>query len=518
MFDSRGVVNPPSGPAPAAPCDGLRWAALGVLAASVVACGSEVSLGSAAPVFDLSHCQGADCSVVAARAELAAYPPPTTCDAGPSKTVDAAFEIFLQPLSPVCDPESPEFDEFVCELGSPRAQSLPTVCPILGSCMLNLATLAGAPDGSVFALVIGTGWEDDHTLQNRSALWLRHYAEDGTLLRETLLVADLLPPDEVINYTPDLSVDARGHAFVVLSSARRPVRPSVATTELPSDPASLFEFDARGRPVGAPIAFAPRDRSNGGQVLVSARAGDGIVLAEQAFGGGALAFFEPLRRALRWVHDRRGRLAISGVAADSEGEVTLSTRFPTGMFSGRLEHYTADGTLSWERGLVQQPEDPFGNDPLFAVTRDRGVVMAQPGLLAPSNEGQADGSIVMGSVTSLSAIGAGGDPLFQINVSAPVVIDAEGNTAGWSYGGSSARPVTTNGGSIVFPAAEYRVADRPTVTVIGVVSGDGRRCARYDWPHYGIQGGGAFVAAGDNIYVMAYPGFARLQLPEELLP
>jgi hypothetical protein len=53
--------------------------------------------------------------------------------------------------------------------------------------------------------------------------------------------------------------------------------------------------------------------------------------------------------------------------------------------------------------------------------------------------------------------------------------------------------------------------------VIGVVSNDGRRCARYDWSQP-VQGAVSLAAAGNNIYVTTYRGLARLQLPAELFP
>jgi hypothetical protein len=291
------------------------------------------------------------------------------------------------------------------------------------------------------------------------------------------------------------------------------------TTELPPYRGSVLEFDARAQPVGAPIALAPRASSRVWETsVVSVPAADGIVLAEKRFGGASLALFDPSRRELRWVNDRRGRLAIATVAADLRGEVTLATRFPNGMLSGRLEHYAADGVLSWERELALPPDPFLGDEAPMVVTLDRNVVMVQMDMQSPGGDMLPDGSVIAGNVVSVSAIGAGGDTRFQASLSTSVSIDEEGSAAGWSSGGNQIHPVTTSGGAIVFWTFEYRIAGRPGVAVLGAVSGDGRRCARYDWSFVDPQGVGMLAAAGNNIYMTTSTGFLRLRLPAELVP
>lgn len=471
--------------------------------------GDELALGSAAPTLDLKVCQRTDCTTGMNPRPMLEFEVEHTCEFGEPIALTAEWDVRLTVPSARCsDPSSPD-GSALCD---PSYDVEDSDCPGFGPCQLHPGRIRAAPDGSLWMASQFSGPRDtvDPTRidPTRGGVMLHNFAPDGSLRRAQVLVSDHVEGTSV-QYTPVLTVDGRGHVFVEVMryfSADTASGDEVVLTH------TLFELDDRGERVGVPVAFArekPKPNS-GWENLRLAPAGGALALGEQRLGGGGIALLDSETRNLRWVQTRAGRLGLVQLVGDSQGGVTMATRSPNGMPSGRIEHYGPDGRLSWERAC--RPPHPAAYSGMNLAVDARGE------LVVISNEN----SELSVNLASIYKISASGDPLWAMRV--PDFARALSLESGIvSTIGLSGYAVLPTGQVIYMPTA-VQYEDGTFTVVFIAFSADGERCRRYDWrPERDIQLTSSFdeqLAVGPDaqVYVQTPGGLTRVGFDAGLLP
>lgn len=477
-------------------CDSDSWSgALG---------GGEVELGSVQAAIDLGHCAAADCGPFDVMRPQVMFPRWLTCSERDVVQLGTDWQTRLAPPQSGCAGMAEVPAGVDCDLQ--RWQD--AECPGVGACQLHGLRIALAPDGNLLAVAgFGPPRASTDVDAGLGGIVVYHQAADGSGLSAQTLVVERVAQDQALYFEADVAIDPRGHAFVAATRrlSARAVGPRRGDgSETVSR--SLIEIDAQGRVAGSPIAFVDEpvtsDMVNGFTLRL---AGGALALAQRRYGGGGIGLLELASRKLRWVQTRRGRLGISTMAAHADGGVSLSTRSPIGLTSGRVEHYDAEGQLAWERSWRQPTTSLLGGefiasdgaDQLFAIETlsETGVTQQLRSFAYKFN---------------VAGEGLWASELFDS--ATRLTLDA-----GFRFG----EPIwaTTPTGALLFVGASAQPpSSSPARSELTAIARDGGRCGQYEWQDpYDVLEQLALGADG-HVYFASSMGFGRLAFSQGDLP
>lgn len=448
--------------------------------------GAEVQLGTTNAALDLSVCKDTHCGPFSVPRVAIELPPVRSCDPGGVRTITNVWRAQLSKVLHDCRGVSPDEDP-QCEGGTTYYDSQ---CPGIGPCQMSGFVVSPSVDDTLWA---ATGFNGPtrarpNAISARSlgdttlgGIVLYHYAADGTQLSAETVVAEQLDSGYVYYYA-DLQTDARGHLFMAVERSHGEDEEADSQTPGGKPWRSLLEFDAHGRRVGAPIVFArdttPQTYWDGLQLL---RSGDSLVLGQLKFGGGGLGLLDPLSRSLRWTQSRAGRLGMTAFGASDRGEITVLTRSPNLMPSGRIEHFDATGELSWEHVYDPAMTSSF-NTPSLVVQPDGDALMFaadQPVPPPPPAPAPGDMPEPEGPVFTLLVHKFGRDGSAQWVTTFPSAPPPGLTSNAFGIGGGAS--ILSPSGTLLALIASSMPTHAPSVTSLGAVSNDGQRCALYEW-------------------------------------
>lgn len=427
-------------------------------ALAISGCGSgDVYAGQLQEGLNLDACAGTTC--VGTNPRELALPDPQSCDGplGAELIEDFSVEV---PLEACSDPRT---------------------------CQYGVIDFDVAPDGNSWVLGYTSHIADDPD----GELWATHFSGEGELLGSHKVATALSFNGGSVGQTGDLTVDARGHAYVLVYQIDAGPNADAAIAEQ----SWLTELDAEGEVANGPIALAG---IAAGEVV--ARDDGGVALAASALQHQA--------------HSIVAALTSTGERVWSRADLpSAGYSHPEGMIAGLRA--SSSGALLV---LAKRQRDNNG-DYTFALTRF-------------DEAGNPTWDVVLDHNLFHLELASGGDGDALLHANNTISYVRGNGTAAWSYDLQGTIPSTAidaerervyalkqGSGNVLETDAMFASNE------LFVLSADGESCARHPLPD-GTPVGPLHVDAEGRFYVVGeavapngqpHPGHlvTRLRLPEE---
>ncbi|MDB4991414.1 MAG: hypothetical protein JWN04_6592 [Myxococcaceae bacterium] len=334
----------------------------------------SIWLGQNSGGINLEHCVNAECG--SQTSDMTSMPAAQACVGVGSGTVGVALQVELQPV--VC----PDLVDHGCSLSHACTQE-----ELAGQvCSLNVLRTISAPDGAAY--VLGT-----RNYESGETLWLAHYdAAGNNLVMNTIGSGGALEAGGRIRYGADLSVDAAGHAFVLVYESDGGPNADAEVIER----AWIGEYGADlgllkpALPVaGVGAGYLAIDASGDLAVAGNARSNAKHGVLAELDQAGVLRFNQT---GVRSYGSGEGA-GVIGVSLDSQGVIGLAaqrTWHVNQPVTFGFARYGSDGTLLWDRAL----DTPFANGELADFCGDSQGRMALAGI--PDSSSQTITARVLG--------------------------------------------------------------------------------------------------------------------------
>jgi hypothetical protein len=442
--------------------------------------------------IDIGECRDTDCA-----APIDQRPPASseklTCRPDDRGELSVAWlQDYSMPGDPDCNPATSP-----C---GPQPRVLD--CGELGQCNLGGFQLELRSDHSLWILASITAPNYEPTM---SGLWLAHYSADGEELSAEIIAGELVGEDEYVGYSGGFAVDHRDHAFVVIGKDKGEAGaypwspPSQDDAEHTS---WMVEFDADGNQVGPRIPIvggAERPWFSTARPISAGR--DALALVEPQLVSGSIAMLSA-DGEVRWVQTREGRLGASGAASDPRGRVSLMTTSPDQSPSGRIEHYSEDGELAWERTLPwREDSNRFGGSPEITI-------VSEGDLLTSSTLWNEYQETVVQKLTEK------GESQWITGIVATPLETQSGS--GWSGTFGGGKVLVGTDGTLFISGGSYQLyaengESTPPTSLLYELSADGQDCGFWHWESEALDPQTVVSVDGETFFFASWNGFGRVE-------
>jgi hypothetical protein len=452
----------------------------------------DTELGESA--IDIGECRDTDCTAPTDDRPLTSSDKRTCRPEERGALSTAWLKDYTTPQDPECDPMK--------EPCGPEPRVLD--CGALGQCIITGFQIAPGADDDLWVLANIDAPEYSAAL---GGLWLAHYSAAGAKLSSEIVASDNAGDDKYVTYSGAISVDERNHVFLVVGKQSGAVSDDdVWLPRVDTETSTwLVEFDAEGVQVGPRVSVVGAADKPYFVTPRPAVAGPGsLALLESQLVSGSIAMISMQSRAPRWVQTREGRLGLGASVVDADGQVSVVTTSPDRSPSGRLEHYAANGELTWERTLPWREH------------RDGGIGGPEISLDGEGNLLSTSSEWNESQQTVVQKIAPDGETVWITGV---VATPLE-NLGSWGGSFSPSKVLVGADGTLVISGGSFQLYDEngvsgPSTSLLYELSSDGTRCGVLRWeseqPDLLADFQQVALADDGSFYFASWSGFGRVE-------